>query len=302
MRVPPFLRPGDTVGLVALASRLDYDTLEPAFRILRDEWKLNVLEGQSLTSSHFQFAGDDALRLHDFQHMLDNPDVRAVFSVRGGYGSYRLLDGLDFTGFQNHPKWVVGFSDITAVHYHLQTLGVESLHAVMPKLFGQEGGGPAVETLRQWLFGEKVAPYATAPHPLNRPGKATGPLLGGNLTMLTNMLATPSDVDYRGRILFIEDIDETYFSLDRMLLQLRRAGRLEKLAGLLVGQFSDMRINETAPFGKTTDEIIAEHVAGYDYPVCFNFPVGHVALNLALPVGHEATLEVLDSGARLIFS
>ena len=296
MLLPPFLTAGDTVGLLAPASRLDYASLETAFGILRHRWGLSVREGDSLRAAHAQFAGDDALRTRDVQRMLDDPDIKAIFAVRGGYGSYRILDRLDFAGVRRQPKWVVGFSDITAVHCHLHGLGVPSLHAVMPKLFGQEGGADALETLRQWLFGEPVAPYLAGPQPLNRPGEGTGPLVGGNLTLLVNMLGTPSDVDFTGKILFIEDIDETFFSLDRMLLQLRRAGRLANLAGLLVGQFSDMRASESAPFGKSADDIVAEHVAGYHYPVCFNFPVGHVPRNLALPVGYRATLRVDAAG------
>ncbi len=287
-----------------MASRLDYATLQPAFRILRDDWGLEVVEGRTLTSSHFQFAGDDATRLLDLQQLLDDPTISAIFSVRGGYGSYRLLDGLNFTNFRQSPKWVVGFSDITALHCHIHTLGIQSLHATMPRLFDQDDSADAVESLRQLLFGETIAPYAAPANALNRPSEAQGQLVGGNLSLLTNMLCTPSDPDYTGKILFIEDIDESYFSLDRMLLQLRRSGRLANLAGLVVGQFSEMRVNETAPFGKTAYEIIAEHVADYTYPVCFDFPVGHVPRNVAMPVGRLATLSVpvdSNSPATLLF-
>lgn len=286
---------------MAMASRLDYETLEPAFRMLRDDWQLEVLEGESLRSSHYQFAGDDFVRGRDLQQMLDDPNIRAIFSARGGYGSYRLLDQLDFTQFLKTPKWIVGFSDITVLHCHLHRLGVQSLHAIMPKLFGTEGVADSIETLRQFLFGEPVEPYTSATNPLNRYGTASGQLVGGNLTLLTHTLCTPSDVDLAGKILFIEDIDETLYSIDRMMIQFRRSGRLAGLAGLIVGQFSEMRINESAPFGKTVNEIIAEQVAGFDFPVCFNFPVGHVARNLAMPVGGMAQLEVTDTGSRLIF-
>ena len=284
-----------------MASRLDYETLEPAFRILREEWQLDVVEGESLQSSYFQFAGDDTLRARDLQEMLDDPDIRAVFSARGGYGSYRILDQLDFTQFLKNPKWIVGFSDITVIHCHLHRLGVQSLHAIMPKLFGNEGVKESVETLRQCLFGDPVEPYTSPVHSLNRPGTATGQLIGGNLTLLMHILGTPSDIDFTGKILFIEDIDETLFSMDRMMIQLRRSGRLADLAGLLVGQFTEMRINESSPFGKTANEIIAEHVADYGFPVCFDFPVGHVSRNLAMPIGRFAQLDVNDAGGRLTF-
>ncbi|WP_111629346.1 S66 peptidase family protein [Larkinella arboricola] len=297
---PPFLQPGQQVGLMAMASRLDYDTLQPAFRILREEWQLEVLEGESLQSSHYQFAGDDFVRGRDLQQMLDNPDIRAIFSARGGYGSYRLLDQLDFTQFLKTPKWIIGFSDITVLHCHLHRMGVQSLHAIMPKLFGTEGAEDSIESLRRLLFGEPVDPYTSPADSLNRPGSASGQLVGGNLTLLTHTLCTPSEVDLRGKILFIEDIDETLYSVDRMMIQFRRSGRLAGLAGLVVGQFSEMRINESAPFGKTVNEIIAEQVAGFDFPVCFNFPVGHVPRNLAMPVGRVAQLEVTETGSRLM--
>ena len=284
-----------------MASRLDYETLEPAFHILRDQWQLEVVEGESLRSSYFQFAGDDALRTRDLQRMLDDPGIRAIFSARGGYGSYRILDRLDFTQFLKNPKWIIGFSDITVVHCHLHRMGIQSLHAIMPKLFGSEGVTDSIETLRQCLFGEPLFPYTSPSHLLNRPGTATGPLVGGNLTLLMHILGTPSEIDLTGKLLFIEDIDETLFSTDRMMIQLRRSGRLADLAGLLVGQFTEMRINDSSPFGKTANEIIAEQVAGYDYPVCFDFPVGHVARNLALPIGKTAELVVNEEGGRLRF-
>ncbi|GAB3906058.1 LD-carboxypeptidase [Larkinella knui] len=289
------------MGVLAMASRLDYETLEPAFRILRNEWALEVVEGESLRSSYFQFAGDDNLRARDLQQMLDDPAIHAIFSARGGYGSYRILDQLDFTQFLKKPKWIVGFSDITVMHCHLHHLGVQSLHAIMPKLFGSEGVEEAIETLRQCLFGETVEPYTSPSHVLNRPGTATGQLAGGNLTLLMHSLGTPSDIDLTGKLLFIEDIDETLFSVDRMMIQLRRSGRLAGLAGLMVGQFTEMRINESAPFGKTAPEIIAEHLTGYDFPVCFDFPVGHVARNLAMPIGRMAELEVTHEGGKLRF-
>ncbi|WP_421829223.1 S66 peptidase family protein [Larkinella sp.] len=298
---PPFLEPGQRVGVLAMASRLDYETLEPAFHILRDQWQLEVVEGESLRSSYFQFAGDDALRTRDLQQMLDDPGIRAIFSARGGYGSYRILDRLDFTQFLKNPKWIIGFSDITVVHCHLHRMGIQSLHAIMPKLFGGEGVTDSIETLRQCLFGESPAPYTSPSHVLNRPGMATGPLVGGNLTLLMHILGTPSDINLTGKLLFIEDIDETLFSTDRMMIQLRRSGRLADLAGLLVGQFTDMRINDSSPFGKTANEIITEQVAGYHYPVCFDFPVGHVARNLAMPVGKTAELVVNEEGGQLRF-
>ncbi|RRB02217.1 S66 peptidase family protein [Larkinella rosea] len=297
---PPFLQPGQRVGVMAMASRLEYESLEPAFRILREEWQLEVVEGESLRSSYFQFAGDDDLRRRDLQGLLDDPTIHAIFSARGGYGSYRILDQLDFTQFLKHPKWIIGFSDITVLHCHLHRLGVQSLHAIMPRLFGNDGVADSIETLRQCLFGEAVTPYTSPINSLNRAGVADGQLIGGNLALLLHSLGTPSDIDLTGKLFFIEDIDETLFSLDRMMIQLRRSGRLAGLAGMIVGQFTDMRINESSPFGKTANEIIAEHLQGYAFPVCFDFPVGHVPRNLAMPLGRMARLEV-NEGAVLKF-
>lgn len=286
---------------MAPASRFPYGDLIPGLHQLRHDWRLEVLEGQSLKAQSGPFAGSVALRLHDLQTMLDNPSLSAILAARGGYGSYQLVDELDFTGFLKAPKWLVGFSDITLLHCQVQTLGVQSLHAIMPRQFGQNDVGESVESLRRWLFGELPDAYAVPADALNRRGRAEGILIGGNLTLLLHTLATPSEPEWPGKILFIEDIDETYFSLDRMLTQLRRAGRLAQLAGLIVGQFTDLRENQALPYGKTAGQLIAEAVADYDFPVCYNFPVGHVDRNLAMPLGRTVELRVDEAGGTLLF-
>lgn len=296
MTFPPFLRPGDTVGIVSPASWFPYEELSEGLRILREDWKLNVIEGESLRAIDGPFAGSDELRRADLQYLFDNPTVRAVFAARGGYGCYRIADGLDLTGLAAHPKWVVGFSDVTVLLSLLYRHNIGSLHGLMPRQFGQPNRAESMESVRQWLFGENASQYVVPTHPLNRPGQAVGPLVGGNLTMLINSLGTPTDVDFDGTVLFIEDIDETLFSLDRMMTQLRRSGRLAKLAGLVVGQFTDMRANLSLPFGKESADIIAEAVATYDYPVLFDFPAGHVDYNMALPIGRQVTLHVGENG------
>jgi muramoyltetrapeptide carboxypeptidase len=300
MIFPPYLRPGDTVGVVAPASRFPYEELSEGLRILREDWQLNVIEGNSLHAVDGPFAGSDELRRSDLQYLFDNPTVRAVFAARGGYGCYRIADDLDLTGLLVNPKWLVGFSDVTVLLSLLYRHGLGSLHGLMPRQFGQPNRAESMESVRQWLFGENPSRYVVPAHPLNRPGKAAGPLVGGNLTMLMNSLGTPTDVDFDGTVLFIEDIDETLFSLDRMMTQLRRSGRLARLAGLVVGQFTDMRTNLSLPFGKESADIIAETVAAYDYPVLFNFPAGHVDYNLALPIGRRVTLEVDGTGKLIL--
>lgn len=303
MVFPPFLRPGDTVGVVSPASWFPYAELAEGLRILRDDWHLNVIEGDSLHAVDGPFAGSDDLRRTDLQRLFDNPDVRAVFTTRGGYGCYRIADGLDLTSLRANPKWLVGFSDVTVLLSLLYNHNIGSLHGLMARQFGQSNRTQSLESVRQWLFGEGPAQYVTpagtgSARLLNRSGQTTGPLVGGNLTMLINSIGTATDVDMSGTVLFIEDIDETLFSLDRMMTQLRRSGRLANLAGLMVGQFTDMRVNPSLPFGKDAYQIIADAVAGYDYPVLYDFPAGHVEYNLALPIGKTVTLLVDSSGGR----
>ena len=301
MILPPFLRPGDTVGVVAPASWFPYHELADGLRILREDWQLNVIEGDSLQATDGPFAGSDDLRRADLQHLFDNPTVRAVFAARGGYGCYRIADGLDLSGLRANPKWLVGFSDITVLLSLFYNQGIVSLHGLMPRQFGDPDRAASLESVHQWLFGQCPAQYVVPVHPLNRPGQANGPLVGGNLTILINSVGTPTDIDFDGKILFIEDIDETFFSLDRMMTQLRRGERLKNLAGLVVGQFTDMRANSSLPFGKDAFEIIADAVSGYNYPVLFDFPAGHVPFNLALPIGKTVELLVQPEDARVVF-
>ena len=294
---PNLIQKGDTIGILALACKVNFEILKPAIKLMEKIWGLKVILGESLTSEYHQFAGDDTVRANDFQMMLDNPEIKAIFSARGGYGSSRLLDSIDFTAFQKQPKWVVGFSDITAVHCHIHTLHIESLHATMPKLFLQEGGKESLERLRKILFGEDVN-YKIEPHKLNRLGVGEGQIIGGNLAILTHVIGSKSDINYDGKILFLEDINEYLYNIDRMMIQLKRSGKLQNLAGLIVGSFSDNQDNDV-PFGKTANEIIQEAVADYDFPVCYGFPVGHEVNNWAMPCGREMSLLVEEYGVSL---
>ena len=293
---PPFLAAGQRVALVAPARKIDFLEIEVAVEQLR-AWGLEVVLGESIGAAHHQFAGDDDLRRRDFQQQLDNPAIRAIFCARGGYGTGRLVDALDFRAFQENPKWVAGFSDITTLNSYLLRLGYQSIHGVMPVLFGQPGGERAVESLRQALFGEPLVCTAP-PYPLNRLGTATGELVGGNLSLLHTGTGTPSQVSFAGRILFIEDLDEYLYHLDRMLLHLHRSGQLMGLAGLVVGHFSQIKDN-AVPFGQTVHEIIHHYAAHYAWPVAYGFPVGHEPDNRALVVGRVATLTVTPEGSEL---
>ncbi|MBC7919996.1 MAG: LD-carboxypeptidase [Ferruginibacter sp.] len=296
---PPALRAHQKIGVVSVAGRTPPARAERALRTL-EGWGLEVVLGPHAFDTHHAFAGTDARRADDLQAMLDAPDIRAIIATRGGYGTSRLIDRLDFSALRRAPKWIVGFSDVTVLHNHLHGLGLESLHAAMPVTFHYAGAEPSVETLRALLFGEEIH-YQLEAAPPNRLGEATGALTGGNLSLLVHLIGTPSEVDTTGKILFIEDIGEYAYHLDRMMIQLKRAGKLAHLAGLIVGQMTDVKDREgEVPFGKTPYEIITEAVAEYPYPVCYHFPVGHEAVNWALPCGRTATLRVGEQGVSLV--
>ncbi|QKG54438.1 LD-carboxypeptidase [Hymenobacter sp. BRD67] len=294
---PPFLQAGQRVAIVATARKIS--TAEVSFaRQLLTSWGLEVILGESIGAAHYQFAGEDALRRRDLQRQLDDPGIRAILCAKGGYGTARLVDELDFSRFAESPKWLAGFSDITVLHSHLLRLGYQSIHSVMPGLFGKVGGEEAVQSLRRALFGEPLR-YDAPAHPLNRPGTAQGELVGGNLSLLHTLTGTSSQASFAGRILFLEDLDEYLYHIDRMLLHLHRSGQLTGLAGLVVGHFSQMRDN-AIPFGQTAYEIIDHYAQRYSFPVGYGFPTGHEADNQALIIGRGATLTVGPTGSHLL--
>ena len=295
----PALQPGNRIAILSTARKINPTELEAAIHTF-ESWGLEVVLGKTIGASYNQFAGNDALRLQDLQQMLDDESIKAIVCARGGYGTTRIIDQVDFTHFKKHPKWLVGFSDVTTLHSHIHNLGIETIHAIMPVLFAKEGAAPSVESLRQLLFGEDIN-YTSAPHEFNRTGTGIGQLVGGNLSMLHTLTGTRSDISTDGKILFLEDLDEYLYHIDRMMVHLDRSGKLANLAGLIVGDMSDMHDN-TVPFGKTAYEIILEHTGKYNYPVCYGFPVGHEPLNLALVCGREAILEVNEAGVKLEYT
>ena len=294
---PPALQRGQRVAIVSPARKIGAAELAPAIATLKD-WGLEVELGESIAGDHHQFAGHDDLRRRDFQRQLDDPSIRAILCARGGYGTARIVDGLDFSRFGEQPKWIAGFSDITVLNSHLLRLGYASIHGVMPVLFHQEGGDQALESLRRALFGEAPLPIEALQHPLNRLGTATGELVGGNLSLLHTITSTTSQASFDGRILFLEDLDEYLYHIDRMMLHLHRSGQLAGLAGLVVGHFSQMRDN-TVPFGTTALEIIDAYARLYNFPVGHGFPIGHEATNAAVVVGQVMHLTVGTNGAQL---
>ncbi len=295
MQLPPFLQSGDTVALVATARKVSPDEMAPAI-IRLQSWGLKVYIPTQLYASNNQFAGTDAQRAEVLQEVLDRPDIKAIFCARGGYGTVRIIDQIDFQTFQSSPKWIIGYSDITVLHQHInQNFGIATLHATMPVNFGKNE--EATATLRGALFGESLQ-YTMVSHPLNRCGNCGGEIVGGNLSLIYALCGSKSDIDTEGKILFLEDLDEYLYHIDRMLQNLKRSGKLEGLKGLIVGGMSDMKDN-TIPFGKTAEEIIRETVNDYNYPLCFGFPAGHIDRNMALIFGKEAVLHVDDAGSSL---
>jgi muramoyltetrapeptide carboxypeptidase len=296
MTTPTYLRKGDKIGIVACARKISEEELEGAVSILRS-WGLEVIFGGNLFKSEHQFSGSDKERAEDLQQMLDDNSVKAVISARGGYGTVRIIDKIDFTGFRKKPKWIIGYSDITVLHSHIHNFGIETLHATMPINFTKNA--EATESLRKALFGEEPS-YEVGSHSLNRTGDARGELIGGNLSLLYALSGSVSDIDTSGKILFIEDLDEYLYHVDRMMINLKRSGKLDKLSGLIVGGMSEMKDN-LVPFGKTAEEIIIDAVKEYDYPVCFNFPAGHIDRNMAMILGRGIELKVQDNNCKVSY-
>lgn len=292
---PPFLQPGDTVALVASARKVTRLEMKPAIDMLKS-WGLEVQAGKNLYKDDRQFAGTDEDRAADIQKALNSKTAKAILFARGGYGSVRIIDRLDWKRFLKDPKWLIGFSDITVFHSHVQKqLGVETMHAPMALTFPKMTAA-CVQVMKDTLFGQRLR-YTWAPKgavgQLNRQGKTKGVLTGGNLSVLYSMMGSPSDMDTAGKILFIEDLDEYLYHIDRMMMNLKRSGKLSGLAGLIVGGMTEMKDNQV-PYGRTAEEIIREAVAEYDYPVVFGFPAGHIPNNYPLIFGREVTLNVAD--------
>jgi muramoyltetrapeptide carboxypeptidase len=300
MLAPSPLKPGDSIGIVATARKISEEELQPAFKKF-SEWGLNVVVGKNIYKIKNQYAGSDIQRTSDLQEMLDDDTIKAVIIARGGYGTVRIIDNIDFSIFRKNPKWIIGYSDVTVLHSHIhQNFGIETLHATMPLNFPVDGNNNnALKTLKAALFDEKLE-YQIASNTLNKIGKAEGILIGGNLSLIYALAGTPSDIDTSGKILFIEDLDEYLYHIDRMMIQLKRCGKLKNLAGLVVGGMTEMRDN-TIPYGKTAIEIINEAVSDYNYPVCFDFPAGHIEDNSALIFGRKVLLDVSKDSTELLF-
>lgn len=297
IKQPAYLKKGDKIAIVCPAKKLP-GSIVPAIAIL-ESWGLEVIVGKTVSADHHQFAGNDALRTEDLQTFLDDPDIKAIIAGRGGYGTIRIIDDLDFAKFKKNPKWIIGFSDITVLLSHLLAdLNTQSIHGQMPYTF-DKATPESLASLRKALFGGEILhEYSLAGSLINRTGEAEGVLIGGNLTLLVMLQGSVSEIDYTNKILFIEDIGEHEYSVDRMMRMLKRAGKLSKLKGLIVGAFNELP-PESIPFGASPEEVIWDIVKEYNYPVCFNFPVGHIDDNRVMIVGKKVQLSVTATTVTL---
>ncbi|TDH26228.1 LD-carboxypeptidase [Segetibacter sp. 3557_3] len=296
--IPPFLQAGSCIGVLCPAGFMPLDKAQTCLDVLQ-QWGYRVKAGETLGKQFNYFSGTDDERLQDLQQMLDDPEVDAILCARGGYGLSRIIDRIDFSRFVERPKWLIGFSDITVLHAHVyRRFGIASLHAPMAAAFNNnESENQYVQSLRSSLAGIKED-YQGNSHPLNRVGSAKGELVGGNLSLLAHLIGTPSEIKTKGRILFLEDVGEYIYNVDRMFYQLKRSGKLDKLAALIIGGFTDMK-DTTVPFGMRVYDLISHVVKEYDYPVVFGFPVSHSRENYALKIGATYKLKVSKEKIRL---
>jgi len=297
IKTPPPLKKGDKIAITCPAKKLPAPMTD-AIKLL-ESWGLAVVLGDTIDLSYHQFAGDDEQRAADLQRFVNDDSIKAIIAARGGYGTVRMIDKVNFTRLVSNPKWLVGFSDITVLNTHLFTnYDLQTIHGQMPVNI-PDASAHSLETLRKALFGEPLS-YHFNSHALNRSGNASGVLVGGNLSLLVAVSGSVSDLDYTDKVLFIEDVGEYLYSIDRMLRCLKRANKLAHLKGLIVGGFSEVKDNDI-PFGQTVPEIIMEIVKEYDYPVCFDFPAGHIPDNCSLILGSTVNMQVNADDATISF-
>ena len=297
-RQPPHLLKGNTIGIVATAKKIAIDEIKFAVDLF-ESWGLHVKIGKTLSLENNQFAGTDAERTADFQSMLDDDQVKAIICARGGYGTVRMIDGLDFTKFLQSPKWICGYSDITVLHCHINfALGIQSLHSTMPINFASNTN-EALESLRKALFGEPLV-YKIPTHPLNVSGITESVITGGNLSVIYSLTGTNTLFNNLNHILFLEDLDEYLYHIDRMMMNLKRGSKLNGISALMVGAFTDMKDN-TIPFGADAFGIIHEYAKKLNIPTCYDFPAGHINNNLTLIFGKKCQLKIDELSTELSF-
>ncbi|WP_343702735.1 LD-carboxypeptidase [Chitinophaga sp.] len=305
LSIPPYLKPGDTIGITCPAGYITAEEIQPAVRIM-ESWGFKIAVGNTVGKRDYTFGGTDAERLQDLQAMLDNPGIHAIMCARGGYGCARIVDQLDFSKFRERPKWVIGFSDVTVLHCHINRhFSIATLHSKMCNSFPDNlaQADPEVQdtilSIRNALTGKPMR-YTAPPESSNRAGTASGVLIGGNLAMIQSISGTDSEIDTIGKILFLEDAGEYLYSLDRMLGNLQRSRKFDSLAGLIIGGFNRIKPDDPGEeFGHTVNDMVLQRVKDFRYPVCFNFPVGHQRNNYALKCGVMHRLRVAGDGVEL---
>ncbi|WEK21513.1 MAG: LD-carboxypeptidase [Candidatus Pedobacter colombiensis] len=303
--IPPYLRPGDTIGVTTPAGYMTMEQIQPALQLM-ESWGFKIQIGNTIGKRDYGMGGTDAERAQDLQEMLDDPNIKAIMCARGGYGVVRIIDKLNFDRFKAKPKWIIGFSDITVLHCHLNSrLNTASIHSKMCNSFPKDWSLAEpiqVETIlsiKQVLGGQAVK-YSAAAQSYNRMGRAEAHLIGGNLSIIETLTGTVSDIKTDGKILFVEDTGEYLYNIDRMFWNLKRSGKLANLKGLIVGGFKVKPDDPGEEFGRTVYEIITEKIKEYNYPVCFDFPVGHQKNNFALKCGTKHIFNVDANGSSLL--
>ncbi len=297
-KYPEFLKPGDEIRIISPSGNIEPELIDGAKSQI-EEWGYKPTEGMFTRKVYGRFSGNEQERFTDLQQALDDPNVKAILCSRGGYGLAQIIDRIDFTRFQENPKWVIGFSDITILHEALLKNGVVSIHSGMAKQLTKQANDAQPNVLLENILKGKFPTYKVVANSNNRFGKAKGRLIGGNLSVFMGMRATPFDMQYKGGILFIEDVGEKPYQIDRMMQNLRLSGALSQLSGLIVGQFTETE--EDPDMHATIYEIIANAVKDYSYPVCFNFSAGHIDDNYPLLMGADVTLNVDEQGSEIAF-
>jgi muramoyltetrapeptide carboxypeptidase len=289
---PPYLKKGDTIAIVATAGIIKDSSPILKAKALAESWGLTVLIGKNTFNQANHFAGIDSERLSDFQDALNNTSVRAIWCARGGYGTVRIIDDIDFTAFKKNPKWIIGYSDITVLHSHIHNLGFETLHAILGTSmdFNELKNKPSIASFKKALFGEPLT-YTVKESSYNKMGHVKGQLVGGNLAILQSLLGSTSSINTKNKILFIEEIGEYHYQIDRMLYALKRAGYFESCKGIIIGGMTKIRKN-TTPWGQTIEELILAVTKEYTIPILFDFPAGHDIENNAMILGRTIDLYV----------
>lgn len=298
MITPPYLQKGDKIAIIATARKITLNEIKGAISLLK-EWQFEPVVGKTIGLEEYQLAGTDIQRAEDLQQAIDNPEIKAIWCARGGYGTVRIIDEIDFSSMKTNPKWLIGYSDVTVLHSHLHTLGIATLHA--PMLFDLLNNSLKVKNEVLNAISGKSISYPVNYASYNVLGKGEGVCIGGNLSILYSLCGSVSQVDTRGKILFIEDLDEYLYHVDRMFLNLKRNGMLSDLNGLIVGGMTKMHDNAIS-FGKTVEEIILDHVKEYDYPVIFDFPAGHLNDNYPIILGQIIHIDVRENEVNISHS